>query len=518
VAHLTLTWRHAGVWQTRTVSRRVALDARAIMAMADEGMPVDSSTAGLVVSYLAACEVVEGVPVESATSVLGWQKSGVYQWGGSTIGGTPLRLVADGGAAQIADAMHAAGTLDDWLGVWSQAQNHPRLVIAIYASLSACLLGVVPDAPSYVVDFSGRSSTGKSTAMEVAASVWGQPSALVSPWSDTGNAIERKAAMLTHLPTMLDDTKQARTEEHVSRVLYDVCAPRGRGRATVTGLQRSVSLRTVLLSTGERPAVSHSQDAGSRARTLTIQGMTLAGGDRPENRRLAEFLHLRCAECYGHLGPVVVAWLAERRAEWPALAAEWRTIRAGYSPDTPDSGFLGRAAGYLALLELSGKIAERAAGLAYRPRAMVEACAAAEAGVLDADRAKAAMLDLLSYMAGRRVDLYRVGYNEMGTEERHTPDRAIGRWDEQPDAIGILPPVAREALTKMGHQLDDVRGTWAERGWLVKTGDEFRWSARIGGSDKARLLGITPKALAECGWHDGGGGDGCGGGDPPPEF
>jgi hypothetical protein len=47
-----------------------------------------------------------------------------------------------------------------------------------------------------------------------------------------------------------------------------------------------------------------------------------------------------------------------------------------------------------------------------------------------------------------------------------------------------------------------VLGTWGERGWLVRTGGEWRWQARITvGGTSARLLGITPKALTECGWN-----------------
>ena len=499
--HVTLTWRRFGRWHSRIVSRAITRDARKLCALAGDGVPVDSNTASALVAYLSACEAVGGVSVDAATSTMGWQRTGGYQWGARTIGGEQVQVVVEDGAQQLVEGFTSSGDPVEWTGVWRNIEDHPRLVIAVYAAVSAALLGVIPEAKSYVIDYAGRSSTGKSSAMELAASVWGRPSVLMSTWNGTHAAIEAHAALMTHLPTFLDDTKQAKSPELVTSVIYDVCSDRGKSRGKIDGLRRTSSLRTVLFSTGERPATSHGQHAGAYARTITMQGMVMVGGDRPDNRRLAEWLHSRCAEVYGHLGPAVVAWLAARRETWPDLVAEWRGIKARYAPERIDSGFLGRAAGHLALLELAGVVVERACGYRLRADAIEEAGRCAEASAADADRAKAAMLDLLSYVAGRNVDLMRTYMHEGNLRDSPEPDRAIGRWDEGGN-VGVLHHVARKALAEAGHAIEDVLGTWGERGWLVRTGSEWRWQARITiGGDKVRLLGITPKGLTESGWQ-----------------
>lgn len=494
---LTLSWRHGGTWRSRTVVRGVAMDTRRLVALADEGLPIDSTTAGRVVEYLAAAEVASGLPVRRATATLGWLPGSGYQWGSTTIGAAQVDLIAEEGAEQIADGLRAGGTIDGWQSMWSAAAEHPRLALAVYASIAPLLLGVIADAPAFVLDYSGRSSTGKTTAMRLAASVWGCPDDVIGLWSDTPTAIERRAALLRHLPTMLDDTKHARSPEGVARALYDVCASRGRGRGTVRGMQRRAVLRTVLLSTGERPATSFSQDAGSRARTLCVSGQVMRGGDTPGNRTTTEWLLRMTGEHYGHVGPALARYLEEQRRLWPKIGETWRTMRAQYHPDRPDSGILGRASGYLALLELAGFLAQECdtTRLAFRPAAIEEARAAAVASAADADRPLAALADLLDYMRTHWTDVYREGVSEDGTSHRHTPDRPIGRWDAD-DTPGIVRAVAERALREVGHSLDDVIGVWRERGWLVVDAEgRPRRRMRIGAGAPVPLLAFTRAAL-----------------------
>ncbi|MGO9121120.1 MAG: DUF927 domain-containing protein, partial [Desulfomonilaceae bacterium] len=84
-------------------------------------------------------------------------------------------------------------------------------------------------------------------------------------------AIERLCATGCDMPVILDDTKRAKPEQ-IGPALYSIISGHGRGRGSIKGLAQTRTWRTVLISSGEAAAVSYTEDAGVRARILTIRG------------------------------------------------------------------------------------------------------------------------------------------------------------------------------------------------------------------------------------------------------
>ncbi|MEJ7178037.1 DUF927 domain-containing protein, partial [Staphylococcus caprae] len=64
------------------------------------------------------------------------------------------------------------------------------------------------DVEPFIIDLSGASSRGKTTALKVASSVWGT-SNLIGEWNTTRVNIERKSAFLNSFPLLLDDSRKA---------------------------------------------------------------------------------------------------------------------------------------------------------------------------------------------------------------------------------------------------------------------------------------------------------------------
>jgi uncharacterized protein (DUF927 family) len=84
-----------------------------------------------------------------------------------------------------------AGTLESWQqSVGRYAVGNSRLVLAISAAFAGPLIG--PCAAEGGIHFKGASSTGKSTALHVAGSVWGGGDAngYVRSWRTTANGLE----------------------------------------------------------------------------------------------------------------------------------------------------------------------------------------------------------------------------------------------------------------------------------------------------------------------------------------
>jgi hypothetical protein len=154
------------------------------------GLAVTSNNAAALVSFLEDFEAENSATLPSTiiTDRQGWlniEGRELFLCGDTLIGvaaddnqsadRAPVTFRAtDEGNRQIADAIRQKGTFDAWQSAIQQLDRFPRVLIGLFTSLAAPLLKILQVA-SFVVDFSGETSTGKTTTLRVAASVWGNP-------------------------------------------------------------------------------------------------------------------------------------------------------------------------------------------------------------------------------------------------------------------------------------------------------------------------------------------------------
>ena len=167
------------------------------------------------------------------------------------------------------------------------------------------------------MDASGLTSTGKTTSLRLAASVWGQPNpaqpgSMLGSWNASPTYIERRAALFNGIPVILDDSKQARDPEFVARMIYDLASGQGKGRGTIGGLRRSDRWRTVVLTTGEQRLIDFTQDGGTRGRVITLWGPPFGARDTG-NQVPRQSLPTALETDHGHAGPAFVAYLLQHR-------------------------------------------------------------------------------------------------------------------------------------------------------------------------------------------------------------
>ena len=141
-------------------------------ALAHEGLRIVPKRQRDLRDYLAAVRLKRRVTVVSRT---GWHEVGgrsVFVLPDETIG--PLgreRVILDAAAS---GPYEARGTVDEWRdGAAKLASGHAVLVLAISAALAGPLLGLA-GYEGGGVHLLGQSSTGKTTALRLAASVWGR--------------------------------------------------------------------------------------------------------------------------------------------------------------------------------------------------------------------------------------------------------------------------------------------------------------------------------------------------------
>jgi uncharacterized protein (DUF927 family) len=119
---------------------------------------------------------------------LGWH-GGVFVTPAESIG-QDAEIVVFQNAHAIEPAYSVAGTVEEWRdSVGRLAAGNSRLVFALSVAFAGALADVVGE-DSGGFHFRGASSSGKTTALKVAASVWGDPSAYPRLWRATANGLE----------------------------------------------------------------------------------------------------------------------------------------------------------------------------------------------------------------------------------------------------------------------------------------------------------------------------------------
>jgi putative DNA primase/helicase len=187
-----------------------------------------------------------------------------------------------------------AGSMENWkntIGAWSRGNS--RMMLAICASLAGSLLEP-SDMESGGFNFVGGTSTGKTTALDAAGSVWGRGSSsggYVQNWRATSNGLEGLASLHSDTLLALDEIGQA-PGRTISEAAYMLANGMGKARAFQDGSAKNIrSWRCVVLSTGEKGLAEKLAEEGGRVQAG--QGVRLVDvpADAGSGYGLFEMLH-----------------------------------------------------------------------------------------------------------------------------------------------------------------------------------------------------------------------------------
>ena len=192
----------------------------------------------------------------------GWH-GGVFVLPAETLGENGERVLLQ--SLHEPAAIRTAGTLDDWRdSVARLCIGNSQLTLALSAAFAAPLLDITGD-DSGGINWQGASSTGKTTALNAAVSVWGGPDYL-QRWRATGNGLEATAQAHNDTLLCLDELAQVDARE-AGEVAYMLANGTGKQRAQRDGLAKpKASWRLLFLSAGEIGLAQHMREAGKKAR------------------------------------------------------------------------------------------------------------------------------------------------------------------------------------------------------------------------------------------------------------
>jgi putative DNA primase/helicase len=188
-----------------------------------------------------------------ATARIGWHGS-VFVLPDETIGAQAAsETILLQQLGPVKHAFRVRGSLSAWQeSVAKLAAGNSRLVLALSTAFAAPLIDLC-NAESGGIHLRGPSSTGKSTALIVAGSVWGggEPGGYIRSWRATANGLEGVA--LAHCDGLLclDELSQVPSRE-AGEVAYMLGNGSGKSRSNREGYARpAASWRTLFLSSGE---------------------------------------------------------------------------------------------------------------------------------------------------------------------------------------------------------------------------------------------------------------------------
>jgi putative DNA primase/helicase len=460
----------------------------------------------------------------------GWHSidgAAVFALPGEVIGDVDGRVIYEGDNQKRGDYA-AKGTLHEWRQeVSAPAAAHVLATLAISAAFAGPLLQPAAQESGGIHIF-GNSSTGKTTLLKLAASVWGD-GGLVHSWRATANGLEGVADRTSDIVLILDELGQLDSRE-AATALYMLAGGVGKIRMNRDATLKDIrSWRAFMMSSGEMTVETKmTQMRGSKAYTgATLRLLNVAAdrglgfgafdnaGSTGEVRELVKAFAAAVGECHGVAGPEFVKqFLARGESGEGVRNAIDDFVRRNV--DTSAAGQLERAAKRFGLIAAAGELATEY-GITGWPAGVATAAAAAAFKRWTEVRGGDGKEPAEDRAAIRQVTSIIVNYGESRFDEVNAKGFPV---EPVEDAEGRSAPAPRPAFVRYGWRKyegekriwmiedsiweneickgfdpDQVSKALARHGMLKYPKGRYTYAERFGGERNKRFHVITAKIL-----------------------
>lgn len=220
---------------------------------------------------------------------LGWHDN-AYLMPEQQIGASAEQLHYYDAGAQL-PPISQAGTLEQWQSkIGALCVGNPRLAFVVSVAFAGPLLKMLGH-ESGGFHLYGDSSGGKTTHLQVAASVWGGPR-FVRTWRTTDNALEGLLSALCDSLAVLDEIGQCEPRI-IGETIYMIGNGTGKSRANDRGqaARPAHEWRVLFLSTGEKTLAQHMAEAGKEMKAGMDVRMLAIPAEAGQGMGLFERLH-----------------------------------------------------------------------------------------------------------------------------------------------------------------------------------------------------------------------------------
>lgn len=444
--------REKSSWSKCIFPRSTISNKNKIIELADRGIFVTSDTAAALVTYLGTCLAnnAETIPITQSVERLGWVDSVFVPYAEA------LTLDNDGQGAELARAVHSKGTLQEWVEYIAPLRKQSLyLQIVLAAAFASVLISKVKTLP-FVLHLWGGTGTGKTVALKVAASIWGNPEKYMLTLNGTTNALMGTAALLHDLPLLADELQTIKLDTNYQNQTYDkliMQLTEGKDRARLTQqstLKEQKTWDNCFIFTGEEPITQSNSGGGTKNRVIELQckEQIVSNGNAVVN-----FIDSH----YGNAGRAFIEHIASKPAE--TLQQEFQDLQS-------------------ALLNLSGSSAKQCAALAlialadayadeciFKDKLQVldlKQLAGIAKSLAEIDSAERAYRYIMNVIAANGDYFARRG------EHGYYKPAAGACWGKlTADYIAINRTRITEELAKQGYSLNSVVDAWKNKGYIM---------------------------------------------------
>lgn len=270
---LTIAFEHNGQFEYITRPKIELFDSKKVINLAIVGVAVTSHTASALSDFLNEVEVrnKEKFTDKFCVSRLGFMSDGSFSPYSEN-----LEFDGDAAFSSIFDSVKQKGSFDKWLECAKKCRADNTIAhVMLAASFASVLICKVGALPFFVHLWGGGSGTGKTVALMLAASVWGNPEIGMYPQTFNATQVghEKTAAFLNNLPMCIDELQLSKDSHGHSKFdVYQLAQGVGRTRGNKAGgIEQTPTWKLCILSTGESQIVQTNAGAGAVNRVIDIE-------------------------------------------------------------------------------------------------------------------------------------------------------------------------------------------------------------------------------------------------------
>lgn len=445
---ITLAYFKSASWQRITVDRAVCANTNKIVdTLAQYGIEVTSDNAKNLVRYISDCVGYNPATLEPKKSInrLGWVGSAFTPYE------KDIRYEGGMDYEAIFKNVSEKGGFGVWKALCSDLRENIPLRMMMAASFASVLLEPLKVLP-FVLHLWGTTGTGKTVALMVAMSIWGNPrmGGLVKTMNMTKNAIMRNAAFLCSIPFAGDElqTIKDKWQGNFDQLIYQITEGVDRGRAKAYGgVEDTKTWKNSFIFTGEEPITKVNSGGGSKNRVIeiAIDGPLVTDG---------HYVSTVVQENYGFAGRLFVEYIQE--TESCKIMDRYREIFEELCQlDTTD-----KQAMAMACMLLADEIAVKLFFTAEQPLQIVQVKQYLQS-TRDVDIAERTYQQVLNWAAK-----YQVRFEDPKEENSLNKGEVWGKIDD--GKLIVNRDVLLSFLDQSGFDYTAVSRKWAEKGYLVR--------------------------------------------------
>lgn len=260
------------------------------------------------------------------------------------------------------------GTTKEWIeNILKPSLASDNMKVMLLGTFASILIEPLGAHENFIIELSGNTGTSKTTALNVCASVFGEPTKYITDWRTTSTAAISKASEINVFPLMLDDTKKCDDKKIISSLVYSLSSGRDKARSDVTGKAREVkTFKNITLTCGEVPLHDYlTEGRGALSRFIALEGGALEKSNA--NKLIADQLNINTHKYYGTIGFEFVKWLVKKLKDndFMSMTNDLYLTYMQQLPLRANNEMAQRRCNHVALLKITGYVLEDFFGQDY---------------------------------------------------------------------------------------------------------------------------------------------------------